>query len=205
VVQAMPFRRLVMAVLAGLFVIAQPVSAQFYSDGYKFLKAVKDKDTDAVFAALDEPGNVVVNSRDITSGETALHIVVQRRDVTWINFLAGRGANPNIADKKGTTPLVLAAQLGFVEGVEALIGAGARVDEANSAGETPLMSAVHNRNLQMLRALLRAGADPDRTDNSGRSARDYARLSTMSTTLLGEIERSEKDDKEEGGAYGPSF
>src|SRR5690606_26565543 len=156
--------------------ISAPAAAQMYSDGFKFLKAVKDKDGDTAIKMLDQPGSTIVNARDITSGETGLHIAVARRDATWLSFLLGKGANPNIADKKGVTPLMLATQLGFVEGVDALASRGARIDVANDAGETPLISAVHRRDINMMRILLKAGANPDRTDNSGRSARDYAQL-----------------------------
>lgn len=182
------------------------VSAQFHSEGFEFLKAVKERDGDAATEALNKPGTTVVNARDITSGETAMHIVTQRRDTVWIRFLAQRGANPNIADKNGVTPLQLAAALGYVEGIEALINAGARVDVTNSAGETPLIAAVHRRDAAMVRLLLSKGANPDRRDNSGRSARDYATLMGPGSQMLNEIERAEKSDEDGVKAtYGPSF
>jgi len=183
-----------------------PASAQLYSEGYKFLKAVKDKDGGAVTELLDEPGSTVVNSRDLTSGETAMHIVTQRRDATWIKFLAGHGANPNVRDRHGVTPLMLATRLGFNEGVEALIAAGASVDVANEAGETPLISAVHRRDAGLLRVLLEAGADPDRNDNSGRSARAYAKLA--GNGLADVIDRHAEQPGERAGSgetYGPKF
>lgn len=179
-----------------------PAVAQF-SDAYKFLEAVKKKDGVKATELLNQPGSTVILARDITSGETALHLVTQRRDSVWIRFLIERGANPNMRDKHGVTPLVLATRLGFVEGLQLLIDAGARVDEANDAGETPLISAVHRRDTEMMRILLKAGANPDRADNSGRSARDYATLDGGS--LLGEIERNAKPGGEAGPVYGPTF
>lgn len=174
--------RLVRLAVAAALLACAPLAAQLYSDGYKFLKAVKDKDGTLVTRMLDEPGSTIVNARDITSGETALHIVTQRRDATWIRFLAQRGANPNIRDKRGIAPLMAAVQLGFDEGVAALIGAGASVDAASDTGETPLISAVHRRDTGLMRLLLEAGADPERRDNSGRSARDYAQLAGSSVS-----------------------
>lgn len=198
------------AVAAGLgaimLAIAAPAAAQQFSDGYKFLQAVDKRDMTAANQLLDAPGSTVVNSRDISNGRTGMHIAVARRDVSWIQFLAERGANPNIRDKSGTSPMMLASQLGFVEGVQALIDAGARVDEANDAGETPLISAVHRRNVAMVRALIGAGANPDRSDNSGRSARDYAESSTQ--LVRAELAREEGDAAGRSAAaetYGPSF
>lgn len=188
-------------------ILATPAGAQFFSDGYEFLKAVKDRDGDAATQALNEPGTTIINARDLTSGQTALHIVVERRDILWTRFLIQRGANPNIRDKKGISPLQLAVGLGFSEGVEALLEAGADIDVNDSAGETPLIAAVHRRDVPLIRLLLAKGANPDRTDNSGRSARDYAELSIANRAILDEFERAdaERSGKVEEKSYGPAF
>ena len=190
-----------------LLALAVPAQAQTYSDGYKFLEAVEDKDIGEVEKLLGKPGSTLINSRDITNGRTALHIAAARRDIVWLVFLANKGANPNIADNRGVTPLMLASQLGFFEGVQALITAGARVDEPNEAGETPLITAVHRRDTQMMRVLLQAGADPDRSDNSGRTAREYATLEGPGSRTTAEIERSARPDagrgRNSGEVYGP--
>jgi len=194
--------------LALWLALGAPAQAQTYSDGYKFLEAVEDKDIGEVEKLLGKPGSTLINSRDITNGRTALHIAAARRDIVWLVFLANKGANPNIADNRGVTPLMLASQLGFFEGVQTLITAGARVDEPNQAGETPLITAVHRRDTQMMRVLLQAGADPDRSDNSGRSAREYAALEGANSRTAAEIDRSARDGaggKDDGEVYGPSF
>ncbi len=188
---------------ATLAMLASPLAAQFQSDGYKFIKAVRDRDGDVATQMLDEPGTTIVNAREISSGETALHAVVQRRDLTWVKFLLQRGANPNIADKNGVYPIQIAAQLGFIEGVERLIKGGAEVDVSDSTGETPLVSAVHRRDLKLIELLVENGASPDRTDNSGRSARDYAMLMGGRSLVLETIEKAEKVDEEEAETYGP--
>ncbi|MXO89332.1 ankyrin repeat domain-containing protein [Pontixanthobacter aquaemixtae] len=201
------FPGLALAIASSLAVVAAPASAQFKSKGYAFLEAVEDRDGNVVTEALKEPGSVIVNTRDITTGETALHIVTKRRDLMWIRFLTQNGANPNISDNKGVSPLQIATQLGFVEGVEALIKAGARVDVSNDAGETPLISAVHRRDAGMVRLLLAQGANPDQNDNSGRSARIYAELQTANSALMAEFKRADeaREGQKETQTYGPSF
>ncbi|MBB3861665.1 ankyrin repeat protein [Novosphingobium hassiacum] len=186
--------------------VSIPAQAQF-SDGYKFLEAVRKKEGDKVTEALNEPGTQIINTKNFSTGETALHIVVARRDLTWMQFLISNGANVNVRDNRGMTPLVAACELGFIEGVDQLIKSGARVEDANNTGETPLISAVHRRDLALVRMLIKAGANPDRPDNSGRSARDYATLEGKSSAVLGEIERAAKDAKGTGvkKTYGPSF
>lgn len=194
------FRKLAWIAAAALALSGAPALAQF-SDGFNFLKAVKDRDGTEATKFLSEPGSVLVNARDRASGETALHITVRRRDELWTKFILDRGGNPNFADKSGVTPLALAASMGFIEGVELLLKRGARPDVTNVAGETPLIAAVHRRDTAMIRLLLRNGASADRSDNSGRSARDYAKLMGLS----GEIDRAEAERKKApaGQAYGP--
>ena len=197
-------RRLILS-LAGMAALSAAVPAQAqFSESYKFLEAVRKKEGEKVTQALADPAQTVINTRDVTSGESALHIVTNRRDLTWMQFLIAKGANVNARDAKGMTPLVSAVNANFVEGVELLLTKGARLNDSNNAGETPLITAVHNRNIAVMRLLLKAGADPDRADNSGRSAKDYAKLGGGS--LLTEIENNAKakgDDKAK--SYGPKF
>jgi len=199
-------RKFIVAGAVAALALAAPVGAQSYSDGYLFLQAVDDKDVAKTDELLGQPGSTLVNSRDLSTGRTGLHIAADRRDAVWLAYLLNRGGNPNIADNRGVTPLMRASQLGFYEGLERLIAAGARVDHANSTGETPLILAVHRRDTTMMRVLLTAGADPDRTDNSGRSARDYATLNGRGSLTLAEIERSNaggRPRQADAGVYGP--
>ena len=148
------FRKLPFALVAPLAAVAvmpAPAQAQF-SDSYKFLDAVRKKDGDEVTKLLNEGSSSLINTKDLTSGDTALHIVTQRRDFVWMQFLIGKGANVNARNGKGETPLVIACGLNFLEGVELLIEFGAKVDEPNSTGETPLIAAVHNRNVPLMRS-----------------------------------------------------
>jgi uncharacterized protein len=195
------------AILAGALVLSAPAAAQM-STGYRFLEAVRKKDGALVIDALAVPGSTLVNTKDVTSGDTAMHIVTARRDLTWMNFLISHGANVNLKNAKGETPLEIATRASFHEGVELLVGKGALVDEPNTTGETPLIAAVHARDTAMMRLLLKAGANPDRADSSGRSARDYAAADGRSSPLLSEIESHAKT-KQAGGqsrpSYGPSL
>ena len=184
-----------------------PAAAQMFSEGYQFLKAVKDRDGDKATELLNKPGTQIVNSRDLTSGDTGLHMVVERMDSLWVSFLLQRGADPNIRNKRGVAPLQLATSLGFIEGVEALIKGGASINISDQTGETPLIAAVHRRDVPLVRLLLEKGADPDRNDNSGRSARDYMQVQAGNVLMKQEFEAADKKRAGKGTVknYGPSF
>lgn len=167
-----------------LALAAQPAAAQF-SDSYNFLKAVKDRDGAKTTELVNKPGTVIIDTKDITTGEGALHLVTRDRDAVWLNFLLARGAKPDLKDKQGNTPLMIAAQIGFAPGAELLLGKKALVDLANNSGETPLIRAVQNRDMAMVRLLLAAGANANKADTiAGLSARDYARQDRRGATIL---------------------
>ncbi len=171
---------------SGLALIAAvPAAAQLFSDSYEFLEAVRERDGAKAMELLNGPSGTIVNTRDRSTGETALHIVVARRDMVWINFMLSRGANANLTDRAGLTPLLSAAQIGFVDGAQALIARGAQVNLGNGRGETALHIAVQRRDIAMVRALIAAGANPDQQDNvAGKSPRDYATDDNRSVAVL---------------------
>lgn len=192
--------RATMVVIAGG--IAMAAAAQNYSEGYKFLKAVRDRDGETVTSMVEAPGSRVVDSRDPTNGENALQIVVARQDAAWLGFLLAKGANPNMQDDAGNTPLMQAVDAGFADGVRRLISGKANVNLANRSGETPLIRAVQKRDVNMVRLLVTNGADADRRDViAGMSARDYAARDTRVPMLLKAIE--EDKAKPSKGMSGP--
>lgn len=189
--------------------LALPAQAQMYSEGYRFLQAMEDalngESTAEVNEMLAVPGSTVVNARDITTGRTAMHMAIEERSGVWVDYLYQKGANVNLADVEGVTPLMLAVESLYIDGVAKLIAHGARVDVTNNTGETPLIYAVHARNAELIRMLLEAGANPDRADHSGRSARDYARLHGPNDAALDAITRHERPASQRRSTYGPSF
>lgn len=175
--------RIAITAMAAL-TLAAPVVAQQFSESYEFLEAVKKADGQKVTDMLKKPGSTVVNAKSRDNGETALHIVARRNDLTYLRFLLQNGANPNAKDQNGETPLLIAVNQNFGEGVDALLTYGANVNEDNSRGETPLIRAVQTRNLDLVRVLLAKGANPDQTDViAGMSARDYAARDTRSPAI----------------------
>jgi ankyrin repeat protein len=173
-----------------LALVATPLVAQSFSDGYNFLKAVRARDGNSAERILSNPSSTAINARDPSNGEGALHILVRGRDLTWLGFMLSRGARPDAQSNDGTTPLILAAQLGWIEGAAQLLARRANPNLGNRSGETPLIVAVQRRDIQMVRLLLGQHANPNQTDNlSGNSAIDYARQDPRAAQILRELEQ----------------
>lgn len=194
------------AILAApIALVATPAVAQLgQSEGYKFLQAIKDGKGDEVTKFLDKPGATVINTRDVTNGDGALHLVVRRQDSTYLNYLLARGADPNLKNNRGETPILIAANLGSTDIIENLVKHGANVNLGNASGETALIRAVQRRDATMVRSLLDLGADPDQKDLlQGSSARDYAHQDTRTPAIAALIDAAKK--KERRAVSGPKL
>ncbi|OYY78324.1 MAG: hypothetical protein B7Y43_07420 [Sphingomonas sp. 28-62-20] len=176
---------LAMLVMMSGVALVSPAAAQLsQSPGSKFLSAVKEEKNNEVVAALSVGGATVVNTRDFSSRETALHIVAKRGNLLYTRFLLQKGADPNLRDIKGNTPLMVAVSGGFADLIAPLVAAKTNVNQGNDSGETPLIRAVQRRDLAMVRELIAAGADPDQADSlAGKSARAYADEDTRTPAL----------------------
>ncbi|MEW6531564.1 MAG: ankyrin repeat domain-containing protein [Thermodesulfobacteriota bacterium] len=83
--------------------------------------------------------------------------------------LLNAGADPNMADENGFTPLMFAAMNGRVEGVRMLLHRGARVDVATRNGVTALMAAALAGSVDIVGMLLEKGAPVNPVDRLGES------------------------------------
>lgn len=188
----MKVHRFAVLLAAGWLAAAAFAAPPIGESGEHFVRAVRDRDGAKVEELLQGLGPTLVNARDV-NGDTALIVAVARRDDTWTAFLLSNGADPNLANRKGDTPLITAARIGYLQGAEWLVIKKARIDEANRMGETPLILAVQARHAPLVRFLLSKGADPDQTDSAaGYSARDYAKRDTRNPELLRLIEAAKK-------------
>ena len=189
-------KRFALFALGMTLAVATPAAGQNYvPEAEPFPSAVADRDGDKATALLNGRPSLV-NSRNM-KGQTALNIVIARSDDTWLRFLLGRGADPNLAASNGDTPLITAARHGFTDAIELLLARGAEVNKDNRMGETPLIVAVQRRQLPAVELLLSHGANPDKKDSAaGYSARDYAKRDTRNRELLEAIESAKTPAKE---------
>lgn len=121
----------------------------------------------------------LVNARD-HSGETLLMNALTGGNIDFAKALIAHGADPNVRDELGNTPLHLAAGRGD-EIVSKLLSAGADASATNRRGATALFDA---RSPQVVDMLVKAGAPIDARDQNGNTAvMRLAQSGTRATVL----------------------
>lgn len=109
-------------------------------------------------------------------GNTALMIALENGKVAVAEMLIKAGANPNIANQLGETPIMMAASLGK-EGaglVKLLVAKGADIHQKSAENVTVLMYAAQGGDLETVKYLVdKKGADLDAKDDDGKSALDF--------------------------------
>jgi ankyrin repeat protein len=103
------------------------------------------------------------------SGYTLLHLTMATSDVTTVRFLLSKGANPNVADQNGATPLHVAAYCADTTEVIKLILEKKEVviNRLDNDGQTALHYAVRGKRVDNVRYLLENGADRTIRDQNG--------------------------------------
>lgn len=116
-----------------------------------------------------------------------------------VKELVADGANVNIQDERGFTPLMWASYYGQTKIVKELIAANADLDKQDEVGGTALLLAVSAgpKNMETIKTLVDAGADISIKDDEGWTAFKTAvgaRYSEISQ-LLNEAEKRQSASK----------
>ncbi len=117
----------------------------------------------------------------------ALSIAARQGHAALVSILLEAGADPDVADSEGWTPLRASAWGGHASTVQVLLERGAQVDACDSEGRTALRAAAWAGHEEVVRALLNAGAQVDGEDRQGRTpliAAAYMGHADIVTALL---------------------
>ncbi|ARO89069.1 hypothetical protein EBAPG3_007990 [Nitrosospira lacus] len=96
-------------------------------------------------------------------------VLTEENKNAMVDMLLARGANPNIANNRGQTAMMLA--LGSIDKVRALLDRGADANARDAKGSTALMWAAFLRgDPESVHALLEKHADVNAKDNVGSTA-----------------------------------
>jgi hypothetical protein len=130
-----------------------------------------------------DPG--AINAQD-DEGMTPLAGAVARERFDVVTFLLDHGADPNIPNKQGLTPLAQAC--GYDQGnalvlAQVLLGANANVNAADAHGDTPLHKAAYNGNSDVVELLLAHGASINATNKMGQTPLQVAQKPEIAELL----------------------
>eukprot|EP01102_Stenamoeba_stenopodia_P005795 TRINITY_DN16522_c0_g1_i1.p1 TRINITY_DN16522_c0_g1~~TRINITY_DN16522_c0_g1_i1.p1 ORF type:complete len:186 (+),score=31.10 TRINITY_DN16522_c0_g1_i1:22-558(+) len=118
-----------------------------------------------------------------TMQHSCLHGLAATNDINKGTVFLKRGADPNIKDASGKSPLHLACQKGFLAYVALLVEYGADVNQQDYKGDTPLHTAKKFDCEELVKFLLEKGADGEIKNCEGIPAKDMPRDERMVTLM----------------------
>jgi ankyrin repeat protein len=127
----------------------------------RLVDAAKRQDRAAVKTLIAQRADVKAVQAD---GAGALHWAAHWDDVEMAGWLIDAGADANVRNDLGVSPLLIASTNASTPMVERLLAAGANPNAASVGGESPLLVASRAGNAAVVKALLGKGAMVDATE-----------------------------------------
>ena len=112
------------------------------------------------------------------TGRTPLHWAAFQGAEVVLDLIQA-GADVNVYDSEGETPLMYAASSNSIDVVRVLIEAGANVNDRADDERTALIIAAQEGHTDMVELLIQAGADVYARDDEGNSALRFAASQAM--------------------------
>lgn len=144
-------------------------------------------------------GELSINEQD-SKGCTPLHFAVSSQRIDVVKTLVEYGANANLRDYMGFTPLFWATgRYADVQIANYLIDKGrASVHITTETGACALHGAALQGNLDCITLLLKYGADPQFTDHNGNTPLDLAKDKAAKELLQKVLRHNEAYDDKSG-------
>ena len=142
-----------------------------------------------------------INSQRKWDKQTVLMCAIRNRHEKAAHILISSGADINMKDCSGMTPLIFSAQNGIAELTEPLVKAGANIHDTNNNDENALEWAViSGKNVKTITELLRLGADINRkskyaTGNLAHTATWYNHREILRTLFSAGIDMNARNNK----------
>ncbi|MEG4273974.1 MULTISPECIES: ankyrin repeat domain-containing protein [unclassified Microcoleus] len=139
-----------------------------------------------------------INAKD-ESGNTPLHLAVDRGSQDIAELLIANGARVNVRNENGQTPLYRAIAIGHNEIAALLINNRTDVNNIDGSGTTPLHKAAHYGTVKILKLLIAKGAEIHIQDNQIKTPLDIAvdlKLQDTVALLISKNPDVNSEDKE---------
>lgn len=146
-----------MATLGGLLSLSATLLPAIALSQTSLIDLVRAGQREAVLAAITSPDLDVDSAA--ADGSTALLWATYQVDHELVAALLDAGANANVTNNYGSSPLTEAVKLGDVQLVRALLEAGADPNSPNQDNQTALMLAAHIGSLAIAEMLIEQGAN----------------------------------------------
>lgn len=79
---------------------------------------------------------------------------ISKMDIVGVRAALFKGANPNVSNHIGVTPLMIATRLNDIDSIRELLKQGADIDKVDYIGRTAFQYALKYRSNQALQVLL---------------------------------------------------
>ena len=124
-----------------------------------------------------------------SAGDSPLHLALKKNEVEFLSAMLDAGADLQVANGKGVTPLMLALAREADEDmsglIDRMIAAGADLKAKDASGATTLIHAMKGRQpVSRLQQILDRGVDVNAADGEGSTALMHAALSGEDPRVL---------------------
>jgi ankyrin repeat protein len=165
-----------------------PVNPQVANeDGATALQMAVKTESDEATVPLLVKNKVDVNTRNIRTGDTALHLAIEWRRPRILIYLLDKGASIDMTNEDGLTPLQLAVKVDNCEAISVLLQRRANIETRSLSGTTALQIAAYENHWVSFDLLVIGGADINAWNKQGESLiHEQARTAT-STAIASKL------------------
>ncbi|XP_059212029.1 ankyrin repeat and EF-hand domain-containing protein 1a [Centropristis striata] len=136
---------------------------------YRLLQYVHEQDKVHIEKMMNLGTENLINLTEPKDGVGVLHVAVSANNQDIVSFLLSQGAHPDIQDKKGRTPVMLAAELGNDGIVTLLTQSNADLRLQDTEGKGVLFYSMYptKRHIRCLQLALKCQADVNNVSSQG--------------------------------------
>ncbi|KAL4885900.1 ankyrin repeat-containing domain protein [Aspergillus karnatakaensis] len=168
--------------------LQRPINPQIANkEGETGLQLAVKTESDEATVPLLVKNKVDVNTRNIRTGDTALHLAIEWRRARIVLYLLDKGASIEMTNEDGLTPLQLAVKVDNCEAISVLLQRGANVEARSLSGLTALQLAAHEKHWVAFDLLIIGGADINAWNKEGESLIHEQSRTASSTALASKL------------------